>query len=73
MDTFPDVSLAGKTKPAFCSAAVNFRDHGICPFFSIEIVYATVHALTLNFVKAMDNNEYLSIFQEMELAMHTKL
>ena len=50
-----------------------FRDHGICPFFSIEIVHAAVHALTLNFVKAMNNNEYLPVFQETELAMHTKL
>ena len=52
---------------------VDVRDHDICPFFSIEIVHVTVHALTLNFVKAMNNNEYLPVFQEMELAMHTKL
>jgi len=51
----------------------NIRDPGKCPYFSKEIVHTDQHDLTLNFIKAMKNDEHVSIFKKMEFVMHTKL
>ena len=66
---FPGKSFAVPLTKHFLTV----RDPGKCPYFSKEIVHTTRHKLTLNFVKAMKNDEYVSIFKQMEFVMHTKL
>ena len=49
------------------TATPTIRDPGKCPYFSKEIVHANQHDLTINFVRAMKNDEYLFVFKKDEI------